>query len=73
MEGSTLQILGVIALVIAIVVTMYDLRLSLSPETCPECPHCQARAEAERLRQERLAREYSRRIGIDEDDDRKIG
>jgi len=68
-----LQVLGLIALAIAIIVTMYDLRLSLSPETCSECPHCRARAEAERRRQEELARDYARRMGIDEDDDRKIG
>jgi hypothetical protein len=73
MDGSTLQVLGLIALAVAMLVTMYDLRLSLSPETCSECPHCLARAETERRRQEELSREYARRIGLDEDDDRKIG
>ncbi len=73
MDGSTLQVLGLIALAVAMLVTMYDLRLSLSPETCSECPHCLARAEAERRRQEELSREYARRMGLDEDDDRKIG
>jgi hypothetical protein len=73
MDGSMLQALGLIAVAVAMLVTLYDLRLSLSPETCSECPHCLARADAERRRQEELAREYERRIGLDEDDDRKIG
>jgi hypothetical protein len=73
MDGWMLQVLGMVAIAVAMIVTMYDLRLSLSPETCSECPHCRARAEAERRRQEELSREYSRKIGLDEDDDRKIG
>jgi hypothetical protein len=74
MEGSMLQILGLVALAVAMILTMYDLRLALSPETCTECPHCRARAEADRRRQEELARDYAKRIGLDEeDDDRKIG
>ena len=63
------------ALVAAMVVTMYDLASSLKPVTCAECPHCRARAEAEAREQERLSREYARKIGLDDrdDDDRTIG
>jgi NADH:ubiquinone oxidoreductase subunit F (NADH-binding) len=74
MDGSMLQNAGLVALAVAMILTIYDLRASLSPETCSECVHCRERAEAERLRQERLSREYARRHGLDhEDDDRRIG
>jgi hypothetical protein len=74
MDGSVLQSAGLIALVVAMILTIYDLRASLAPETCAECPHCQARAEAERRTQEELSREYARRNGFDrDDDDRRIG
>ena len=75
MDGSTIQVLGLIALAIAMVMTLFEMRLSLQPETCAECPHCQARQEAERRLQEDLARQYARRHGVDRDDedDRRIG
>jgi hypothetical protein len=74
MEGSTIQVIGVIALAVAMVVTLFEMRLSLQPDTCAECPHCQARLEAERRLQEDLARQYEHRHGIhrDDEDDRKI-
>jgi NADH:ubiquinone oxidoreductase subunit F (NADH-binding) len=75
MDGSMLQTAGLIALAVAMILTIYDLRASLSPESCSECTHCRERAEADRLRQERLSREYARRHGFDRDDDdhRRIG
>jgi hypothetical protein len=75
MDASTLQVFGLIALAVAMTITLFEMRLSLQPETCPECPHCQARLEAERRLQEDLARQYARRHGLerDDDDDRRIG
>ena len=69
-----LQTAGLAALGLAMVLTVYDLRASLAPETCAECPHCRERAEIERLRQEQLSREYASKNGLDhDDDDRRIG
>jgi hypothetical protein len=74
MDGSLLQGAGMLAIAIAMVVTLFDMHQSLLPERCPECPHCRARAEENRREQERLAREYARRHGLDDpDDDRRIG
>jgi hypothetical protein len=75
MDGSTIQVIGLIALAVAMVMTLFEMRMSLQPDSCPECPHCQARQEAERRLQEDLARQYARRHGLDRDDedDRKIG
>lgn len=68
-----LQTAGLIALAIAMIVTIYDLRASLAPDRCGECPHCRAIAFDEARRQEQLAREYARRNGFDrDDDDRRI-
>lgn len=64
-----LQTAGLVALAVAMILTIYDLRASLAPETCSECRHCRERAEAARLSQERLAREYARKHGLDRRDD----
>lgn len=73
MDGSILQ-LGLVASIGAIILTMYEMGSALRPVTCPECSHCRARAEADRLEQERLARDYARRMNLpaDEDDDRRV-
>jgi hypothetical protein len=65
---------GLLALVVAMIITLYDMGAALKPSTCPDCPHCRARAEAAALEQERLNREYAKRVGLldDEDDDRRI-
>ena len=72
MEGSLLPI-SLVALAVALAVTLYDMTASLRPVTCAECSHCRARAEDEARKQEALSREYARRVGLDdEDDDRRI-
>jgi hypothetical protein len=75
MDGSILQV-GLVAAVGAMILTLYDMGSALRPVTCPECTHCRARAEADAREQDRLAREYARRMnlpaGDDEDDDRLI-
>lgn len=74
MDGSILQPLGLVALVGAMFLILYEMGASLKPVVCAECPHCRARAEADAREQDRLAREYARRVGLDdEDDDRTIG
>lgn len=66
--------ISIIALAVAMLLTLYEMASSLRPATCAECSHCRARAEDEARAQERLAREYARRVGLeDEDDDRRIG
>lgn len=73
MDASVLQPLVLIAVAIAIVVTLYEMGQSLRPPACPECGHCRALAEHEAETQERLAREYARRVGLDDEiDDRRI-
>jgi hypothetical protein len=74
MEGA-LSSLVPFALFVAIVVTAYELRTSLQPDSCPECPHCQALAAERERRDRELQTEYARskRIDADEDDDRRIG
>jgi hypothetical protein len=69
MDGSILQV-GLVALVGAIVLTTYEMGSALRPVTCPECAHCRARLEADRLEQERLAREYARKMNLPDEDER---
>jgi hypothetical protein len=75
MDGTMLQLLGLGALVVAMIVTLYDMRTALRPATCPECGHCRQRAAEEARLQDRLAQEYARRNGLepDDEDDRRIG
>ena len=71
MDGSILQV-GLVAVVGAMIMTMYEMRSALRPVACSECSHCRARAESEAREQERLSNEYARRIGLDdEDNDRR--
>ena len=63
------------ALLGAMVITVYEMGTSLRPASCPECHHCRGLAEAEARDHERLAREYAKRVGLpdkDDDDDRRI-
>jgi hypothetical protein len=75
MEGTLLQPLGLVALAVAMIVTLYEMGASLKPVACSECPHCRQRAAEDARKQETLAREYARRNGLDseDDDDRGIG
>jgi len=68
------------AFVAAMAGTWVELRSSLEPATCAECPHCQAlldtrrrEREAEARRQAELRSAYARREGLDDEDDRRIG
>jgi hypothetical protein len=75
MDGSILQV-GLVAVVGAMVLMVYEMGSALRPITCPECSHCRARNEADAREQDRLAREYARRVNLphrdDDDDDRLI-
>ena len=67
--------LGLIALVAAMLITLYEMRTALRPATCPECGHCRTLAASREREQEQLAREYAKRVGLpdeDADDDRRI-
>ena len=69
-----LQPMGLVALVVAMIVTLYEMGAALRPVTCPECRHCQERVAEEARLQDQLAREYARRNGLDDDkDERRIG
>ncbi len=74
MDGSMLQSIGLVALVVAMILTLYDMGASLRPAVCSECPHCRQRAEEEARIQEQLSREYARRnrLDIDDEDDRRV-
>ncbi|HLO36569.1 MAG TPA: hypothetical protein VK194_10820 [Candidatus Deferrimicrobium sp.] len=68
-----LQPIGLVAIAGAMLITLYDMGSALRPSTCAECSHCRAIAEADAREQERLAREYTRRVGLpDEDDDDRL-
>jgi len=71
-----------VALLAAMAGTWVELRSSLRPVTCTECPHCrdllavrQREAAEETRRQAELSAWYARRNGLEEpdDDDRRIG
>jgi hypothetical protein len=71
-----------VALMAGIASTWMELRNSLKPAVCDQCPHCRAIRERERhqaaeeaRRQRALGSWYAKRHGLDdgEDDDRLIG
>jgi hypothetical protein len=71
-----------VALVAGMVSTWLELRDSLKPQVCHECPHCRANLERQRheaaeeaRRQRELSSLYARRNSVDdsEDDDKLIG
>jgi len=75
MESELFSTLVPLALLVAIVLTAYEMRVSLEPPSCAECPHCQALAAERERRDQELQTWYARSEGIDpdEDDDRRIG
>ena len=69
-----------IAFGIAIWSTWRELRSSLEPATCTECPHCRElleqrrrEAEDEARRQAELRTWYARRHGLEDDEDAREG
>jgi len=72
---STVLPMALVALFVAFIATVFEMRASLAPDSCPECPHCRARALEDAARQSELDRAYARTHGLDpdEDDDRRIG
>jgi hypothetical protein len=75
MDETLLLPMALVALTVAFIVTAFEMRFSLMPDSCPECPHCRERAADEAAKQRELDRAYARSHGLDrdEDDDRRIG
>lgn len=75
MESTTLLPMAIVALFVAFVATAFEMRASLAPDSCRECPHCRGLALERAARQKELDRAYARAQGLDrdEDDDRRIG
>lgn len=73
MDVTLLQPLALLALVGAMIITTYEMGSSLKPASCAECPHCRANAAAEAREQDRLRREYARRVGLPADEDDATG
>jgi hypothetical protein len=74
-DETMLLPMALVALTVAFIVTAFEMRLSLAPDSCPECPHCRERAAEDAARQHELDSAYARSHGLDrdEDDDRRIG
>ena len=69
-----MQPVTLIALAAGIIAAAYELRTSLEPVHCPECPHCLEAARQRAAERRSLQDQYARRHGLDrEDDDRRIG
>jgi hypothetical protein len=75
MDQTGLLPVALIGLVVAFFVTAFEMQVSLTPDSCPDCPHCRALAAEREARQSELDRAYARSQGLDrdEDDDRRIG
>jgi hypothetical protein len=68
MDTGILQI-ALLAAIVAIVVSVYELRASLSPAVCSECPHCRSAAAERQRRDQELQDWYARKHGLDLDDE----
>jgi hypothetical protein len=75
MDVSMLGPLALFALLVAVVVTAYEMHAALNPASCPECSHCTALALERERRDRELDTWYAQRHGLDtkDDDDRRIG
>lgn len=75
MDTTLLLPAALVALFVAILVTTYEMRISLAPASCGECPHCRNLAADRTQRELELKTWYARTHGIegeDHDDDRRI-
>ena len=72
---STILPVALVALFVAMVVTAFEMRRSLAPVACNECPHCRDLAAEREQRERELQTRYARTHGLDgdDDDDRRIG
>jgi hypothetical protein len=61
MESTTLLPMAIVALFVAFVATAFEMRASLAPDSCSECPHCRALALERAARQKELDRAYATR------------
>ena len=68
MDTGILQ-LGLFATVVAMILTLYELRAALAPASCDECPHCRQIETERRRRDEELQRSYAREHRLDPGDD----
>ena len=64
-----MQPVTLIVLAAGIIAAAYELRTSLEPVHCPECPHCREAAHERALQQRELQDQYAARNRIDSDDD----
>ena len=73
MEGVILNA-TLLAVIVAMVLVAYEMRASLRPAECAECPHCRSLVNERARRQRDLQAEYAREhhLDTDEDDDRRI-
>jgi hypothetical protein len=73
MDSLFMSPVTLIALAAGIIAAAYEMRASLEPAHCPECPHCRAAALERESQQRDLQEQYARRNRLDDDDDRRIG
>jgi hypothetical protein len=73
MDSAFILPLALIAAFVAMLVTSFEMRASLTPASCSECPHCRQLAEVRQQRELELQKQYARSHGLDsKDDDERI-
>jgi hypothetical protein len=68
MDPSIASMLG-IGFLIALGLSAYEVRASLRPPVCAECPHCRAMARAKAQEQAELQDWYAHRWNLNDRDD----